>query len=273
MNYDILLIDGPYLAHRSFSAPYKLKTRTGHDSTMIHTFMLSLRQLKKKFLPDEIIIAWESHGTQSWRRELYLQYKPLKTIPESFVHQLNDLKILLHSLGYKQFKSPENEADDVIATYVFQEPQKNIVIFTVDKDIMQLINQKTHIYDGKRIVQDIDVKQKFGVKPYQIPDLLALTGDSADNIKGVQNIGLRKASKLLAQYETVENIPDSIIPKNLVLLNKKLTTLNKTCNLLSYIPLNDSSIDDITHKYELRKIQEEIDTFKIKKEVKLENFF
>ena len=98
MNYDTLIVDGPYLAHRSYSAPYHLTTKAGLDSTMIHSFMRSLNAIRKKFPTKEIIVAWESHGTPSWRRGMLPTYKPGKTLEGAFVQEIKDLQILLHLL-------------------------------------------------------------------------------------------------------------------------------------------------------------------------------
>jgi len=282
MRPSTLLIDGPYLAHKSHQAPYKLTTSKGLNSTMIHTFLRSLNALRKQFNPDNIVIAWESHGTPSWRKELVSSYKPSKPFDISFVTSLKDIQILLYLLGYDQYYSECNEADDVIASYVENHLEEDIIIYTVDKDIMQLL-QKTNcsVYDGHKKVVYNDVYLKYGIKPNQIPDLLALAGDNVDNIEGIKGIGFKKAAKIINKYGCVENIPFSICSLSIpnlemekVLLNKKLATLNKECELVEYKPPFETTIDSILDKYELKKIKEEINKFKFeKKQPSLESFF
>jgi len=269
MNYDTLIVDGPYLAHRSYSAPYHLTTKAGLDSTMIHSFMRSLNAIRKKFPTKEIIVAWESHGTPSWRRQEYPSYKPGKTMDLAFINELKDLQRLLHLLGITQYSSECNEADDVIATYVHKNNSLNILIFTVDKDIMQLVNGTTHVYDGHTIYDEAAVLAKFGVMPYKIPDLLALCGDKADNIEGIAGIGQKKASQIIGEYDSVENIPFPIcsysninLSQYVVLRNKKLTLLNRTCELKPYTPELEMTIDEILDKYELKKMKEDITEYK-----------
>ena len=208
MKYQTLLVDGPYLAHRSFRAPYQLTTKDGKDSTMIHSFIRSLNSLRKQFGPNQILIAWESHGTPSWRREQYPAYKPSQSLDIQYVSELKDLQTLLHLFGVKQFYAPNNEADDVLARLSISVNDLKvtypIVIFTVDKDIMQLVGEQCMVYDGK-VFHDINkVKEKFFVWPEQIADLLAIAGDNADNIQGLNGYGFKKAAKLIEKYDMVE---------------------------------------------------------------------
>jgi len=281
MNYDTLIVDGPYLAHRSYSAPYHLTTKAGLDATMIHSFMRSLNAIRKKFPTKEIIVAWESHGTPSWRRGMLPTYKPGKTLEGAFVQEIKDLQILLHLLNITQYSSECNEADDVIATYVAHNSNKNILIFTVDKDIMQLVNGTTHVYDGHTVYHETSVLQKFGVMPDRIPDLLALCGDSADNIEGIEGIGRKKASQIIKEYDCVENIPFPIcsfskinLSQYVVLRNKKLTLLNKQCELKPYVPELITTIEAVLDKYELKKMKEDIKEYKqMEKSTSLEDFF
>lgn len=281
MNINTLLVDGPYLAHRSWSAPYRLTTSTNLDSTLLHTFLRSLNALKKQFKPESIVIAWESHGTPSWRKALMASYKPSKEPNTSFIAALKDTQILLYLLNYSQYNSPQNEADDVIATYVEQNQNKRIVIYSIDKDLMQLIkNNYVTQYDGKVEYDELAVFTKFETPPHLIPDLLALAGDKADNIEGVKGIGLKKAVKIVNEYGCVENIPFSICSSNIpnlvmekVLLNKKLAILNNSCTLIEYKPPFETTIESILDKYELKKIKEEINKYKFEKKQSLESFF
>lgn len=275
MEYDILSVDGPYLSHRSFLSPYNLITSTGFNATMIHGFFRSLNALRKQFNPKQIIIAWESYGTPSWRKSLYSSYKQRSSnkisqgfIVHEYVNQLMDIQKLLYLFGVKQYSADENEADDVIATLtkMFDD---NILIFTVDKDIMQLVDNRCHVYNGKKIFDEISVEKKFFVKPKQIPDFLAVVGDSSDNIKGIDGYGPKKASKIIAKYGDIESIPISEElgrHKHKLSLNKKLTTLNKDCKLKQILD-NESDITDtiksILDKYELSKMKEKIDEYKL----------
>ena len=211
MNFETLIVDGPYLAHRSWGAPYKLTTQDDRDSTMIHTFLRSLNSLRKQFNPSQIIIARESPGTPSWRKEISSSYKGRRIMvnPE-YVIELEDLQKLLCLLNIPQYMSPGNEADDVIARLSISindlKVKYPIVVFTVDKDLMQLVGENLRVYDGKEFYDDVKVKAKFGVYPEHIPDLLAIAGDKSDNIQGLNGIGVKKAANLINKNGSVEDI-------------------------------------------------------------------
>jgi len=261
MRYDVLLVDGPYLAYRSYTAPYKLSTLSGRDSTMIQTFFNILLSVKRKHNPKQIAIAWESHNTPSWRRDISPSYKPKRVLNNDFIEQLNDIKKLLNLLNIKQFYASYNEADDVIATLTHN-TEKSVLILTVDKDIMQLTSDinKHHILCNNIIMTEDDVIKKFDVQPYQIPDYLALVGDTADNIEGVKGIGKKKASKILQEYGSILVIEPDILSDNdlqKVHINRKLTLLNYDANvqLLFENETINESIDDILRKYELIQLK------------------
>jgi len=263
MQYKTLIIDGPYLAHRSYSAPYRLNTSKNINSTLVHSFLTTLLSLKKQFEPIQTIIAWESHGTKSWRREQYKPYKPQHKLESDFVSQQEDVKTLLSYLGYEQYYSPNNEADDVIAKLTSK--PKPIVIFTTDKDIMQLVDQNCHVFNGKKIYDKFEVIKKFGVSPNQISDFLAITGDISDNIPGVKNYGPKKTAKAIKEFGLVEKIPHTHSLnkyKQQILYNKRLTQLNKNCDLKEYKPNKTQTMYSILDKYELRRIEENINKYK-----------
>jgi len=271
MNYKNLLIDGSYLAHRSYLAPYKLTTSKGINATMLHSFLTSLKSLYTKYQPETTIIAWESHGTESWRRQLSPDYKPHNTNYSEYASLLIDLKFMLYHLNIPQYYAPHNEADDVLAN-LSARATKPTLIFTVDKDIMQAVNDETpvHVLCKDKIYNESRVYDKFKVSPSQIPDFLAITGDKSDNITGIEGLGPKKTADLLSQYDTVEAIPyhkftGGEVDFQRAVLNKKLTTLNYDCNIKPLYPVGSvvaSSLHSILDKYELQKIKDSIHKFK-----------
>jgi len=267
MQYDLLLVDGPYLAHKSYHAPFKLTTSNGKDATMIQTFIRSLNAVYKQFKPKEVIVAWESHGTPSWRREMYPTYKPGKPADIQFVSQLKDIQILLYLFGLTQYTADNNEADDVIATLAACKDKVSL-IYTVDKDIMQMICNNCYIYNDKtkQVFDSVAVKEKFLVSPKLIPDLLAIMGDKADNIQGLNGYGNKKAVKVLEKYGNIESIPDDefdLQTKKMLLKNKKLTLLNTNCSLRKASYNGEETIESILDKYELKKMKESIKKYEI----------
>ena len=261
----MLLIDSPYLSHRSFSLQNRLTTSTGLDATLIHNFIRSLGPLKRKFPNAEMIFTWESYGSSQWRRELYPSYKPPKFVNDGYKEQVRDLQRLLSNIGYQQFYSNGNEADDVLARLCYDNVDKNIVIFTVDKDIMQLINNNVHIYNGKELFEEHDVKNKYLVSPNQIPDLLAIWGDVSDNIDGIESYGFKKSVEIINKFGDIEHIPENHPLRkqfSKIEMNKKLTTLNSRCNIVDYKPLPFVSTKDIITKYELKQLGENIENYR-----------
>ena len=264
-----LIVDGPYLAHRSYGAPYRLTTSKGLDATLIHSFFRTLNSLRKKFKPETVFITWESHGTKSWRRLKYPSYKPSRnnSIGKEYWSGIRDTQILASLFGVKQYYSPSNEADDVIATLVKKNNTSENIIYTVDKDLMQLVDNRNFVWDGKELYDRRKVFEKFCVYPNQIPDLLAIWGDVSDNIDGIIVYGKRKSAKILEKYNSVENIPENhTIHKYLtkLIFNKELTTLNRQCSL-EKIPSEkfSATIDDILDKYELESMKENVNEYKL----------
>lgn len=259
-----LLIDGPYLAHRSYHAPYRLVSSKGLDGTMFNSFIRTMNALRKAYTPDRFVVAWESHGTSSWRKAMYKEYKShVQGRTVVFWNGIKDIQMFLHLLGVEQYYSPENEADDVIATLVHNGISKSL-IFTTDKDMMQLVNDNCKLCDVESVIGQDDVMKKYGVKPEQIPDLLAVWGDKADNIEGIKGYGVKKASVLINKYGCTERIPsDDSISKyqNHIKINKKLTTLNSKCHLKP-IPSSDfktkETVESILDKYEFKKMKENL---------------
>lgn len=266
MQYDTLIIDGPYLAHRSYAAPYKLTTTTGMDSTLIHSFIRSLYSFYKKFKPQLTIVAWESHGTKSWRRQQYPAYKPHDSIDMTYVKEVTDLKDILYLLDVPQFSSATNEADDVIATLTKRMSGKNNIVYTKDKDIMQVITNTTHMFDGKKVLRPQHVIEKFGVLPKQIPDFLAIVGDKSDNIVGIKGYGGKKTSDILMTHHEVECLPYTLFDEstlNKIKNNKRLTLLNNICELTK-IPENEPSLTltEMLDRYELINIKRDINKYR-----------
>jgi len=264
-----LIIDGPFIAHRAYGASYKLTTSTGLDSTLMYGFLQSFRAVKNKFNPDHIMIAWETKHPGCWRSDIYPSYKqnrPKHHMKEYFAYQ-EDTQLAMHLLGITQYMSHNSEADDVIARLVEGAP-KPVVIYANDKDMMQLVQDGVYVWTGKELFDEEKVKEKYGVEPYQIPDFLALAGDSSDNIAGIKNYGPQKTRQFLKKYGTIENIPlDDTFQKHMMRLQlfKQLTTLKKDCMLIPLYEENESYTETLTsllHKYELKSVLENINTYK-----------
>lgn len=259
MNFEYFIVDGSYLAHRSFHA-FQLFTSSGKPTNLIHSFLVSLNCYHKQLKPKYTFIAWDIKS-ESKRRKVDENYKPPKHLHPSYISQVETLQKILYCLNIQQFYSPGFEADDVIATLCRSKASSNKVIFTIDKDIFQLVDETTWIFDGKRIFGKKEVEEKFGVEPAYIPYLLAISGDPSDNIEGFKGYGYKKASKVVKQYLLTGELPKDInvdkFEKNL-----KLTILY-TCPLkkLSFNLDKKQKLIELLDEYELKRIKNKLDEY------------
>ena len=153
-------------------------------------------------------------GAHSFRRQMFADYKANRTAPpEDLKVQFGYCRRITEAVGIPTFEVETYEADDVIGSIAVRmaEAGHPVVIVSGDKDLAQLVDDRIHIYDlAKNSWLDAAaVKTKLGVEPSQVPDLLALLGDSVDNIPGVQGVGGKTAGKLLSVCRTVEDIPEA----------------------------------------------------------------
>lgn len=210
MNYYI--IDGNAYIYRAFFAIPAFTTSTGIYTNAVYGFAKMLLKLMKEKDGDRIVVAFD-HKKKSFRHEMFESYKAHRAkMPDEMVGQLPYIKKLVELMHLPVMEIEGMEADDAIASFVTQTTAKNkedkCFIITGDKDMMQLVNERVQVYDTmKNIIYDREgVKVKMGVWPEQIPDLLGLMGDSADNIPGVKGIGPKTAVTLLEKYPNVEAI-------------------------------------------------------------------
>ncbi len=205
-----ILIDGNAYLYRFFHGSEPRFNKAGHPTNVIYRYMVFLRTCLLRYKPARLIVVFDAPG-KNFRHDLYPDYKAHRhPMPEELRSQISPVKEAINLLGIPLFEIPGVEADDSIATLADNYAEKGEMnyIFSLDKDLIQLVSDSIHIvHDQKKLLVDSQfVLQKYGVKPEQIIDLLALTGDDADNIPGVEGVGLKTAAKLLQTWDTVENI-------------------------------------------------------------------
>lgn len=218
MNKLLLLIDGSSLAYRSYYAFVRnpLRTSKGEPTSAIFGFARSLKKLSEELNPDYAAVCFDLPGP-TFREENFADYKAKrKETPGELVEQLPHINNLCESAGFSVISKEGYEADDVIATLTKEAEKRNIetVIFTLDKDLMQLVSDNVKILNmhssGVEWYDKAKVKEKFGVPPEKINDFLALTGDASDNIPGIKGIGKKTATKLLNSFNSLESIFSNI---------------------------------------------------------------
>ncbi|MEN8154136.1 MAG: DNA polymerase I [Acidobacteriota bacterium] len=209
----ILVIDGMYLIFSSFYINRNLRTLKGEPSGAIFGFVSRVESLIRDLKPENLVVAMDSKG-KTFRNNIFPAYKANRDAPpEELVSQIPFVKEYLEKRGIRYIEAPGFEADDIIARISFEKKKNDkVIIFSADKDLFQLVNDKVSIYHPKLKTElsEDGVKEYFGVYPQQIVDYLSLTGDSSDNVPGVPGIGDKSAKKLLGKFENLENILNNL---------------------------------------------------------------
>lgn len=232
----LVLLDSNSLVNRAFYALPPLTNRQGQQTGAIFGFVNMFLKLADKYKPDYVVAAFDRKAP-TFRKQMYEGYKATRRpMPQELASQLEPLKRLLRAMDVQIAEIDGFEADDILGTLSKRSGCRTYIV-TGDRDSLQLIDGKTTVlmtkkgiseiveYDEKRLAED-------GYAPSQIIDLKALMGDSSDNIPGVPGVGEGTASKLLAQYGTLDGVY-AHIDETKGALNKKLTE-GKESAYLSY---------------------------------------
>ena len=199
-----ILVDGSALAYRSFYA---------RGPGPAYSYAASLLALVESQRPDFALVAMDTPA-KTFRHETFPDYKATrqKTPPE-LIAQLPTFDRIAHALGFEVYALPGWEADDVIGTLAAQAAERGhqVLIVSGDKDFMQCVNERVEILNPSRpgepeLQRAEAVRAKFNCRPEQVIDVLALMGDSSDNVPGVPGIGEKTAHKLIAQFEGLDDI-------------------------------------------------------------------
>ena len=188
----------------------------GNAANAVYGFTEFLYQLIQQKQPAYIACAFDEHQTNSYRREIYSEYKANRPpAPEDLILQFDYCRDFCRAAGIPEFGSDRYEADDIIGTLSarLREEGFDITIVSADKDLTQLVLGKHDAWwDFARgnVLNDKGVEKHFGVKPENIADLLALAGDKVDNIPGIPGVGYKMASNMLQKFKSVESILDNI---------------------------------------------------------------
>ncbi len=237
----VFIIDGSSYLYRAYHAMPPLSTSKGQPTGAIKGVTNMLMTLKKDSEGSPIIVVFDAKG-KTFRNDIYKDYKANRPpMPEDLREQLEPLKEICKAIGFPLIEISKVEADDVIATLVKKAKEKNFkaVVSSLDKDLMQLVedpnttimNTMTH-----QIFTEEKVFEKFGVRPNQIRDMLALVGDSSDNIPGVPKVGQKTAAKWLNEYKNLDGIKDNansikgVVGEN---LRNSLADLERNVELVS----------------------------------------
>src|SRR2546430_1714425 len=262
----LLLIDGHYYVYRSFFAIPNLSNSRGEPTNAIFGFTKTLRLMLKHLQPELGAVVWDE-GVPQKRVELQPAYKETrKEMPKPMIPQLEFIQKLTPLLGFQNISLPDTEADDLMGCYTIaacDRPGMQVVLATNDKDLYQLVGPCVKVYttakadlaspkDAFALLSEEQVIMKWEVPPKLIGDVLALTGDSVDNIPGI-GLGRKTAAALIREFGGLEPLLNSIDKvksartreklanaREQILQNRKMVDLE--CHMELPVPLDQLQI-------------------------------
>ena len=263
----LLLIDGHYYVYRSFFAIPNLSNSKGEPTNAIFGFTKTLRLMVKHLQPELGAVFWDE-GMPERRVKLQPAYKETrKEMPKPMVPQLDFIQKLTPLLGFQNISLPNTEADDLMGCYAIaagKRPQMEVVLATNDKDLYQLVGPCVKVYttakadlaspkDAFALLSEDQVTAKWEVQPNLIGDVLALAGDSVDNIPGV-GLGRKTAAALIREFGGLDSLLANIDKvknartreklinsRDQILENRKMVDLD--CDLELPVPIDELRIE------------------------------
>jgi len=213
----LYLIDGHALAYRMYFAltaggsSQRWQTSKGEPTAGIYGFARELLRILEQEKPEYLAVAFDTGKT--FRDEIFPEYKGTRAkMPDDLRPQIERIREMVDAFNIPRLEMEGYEADDVLGSVakIAAEQGLGVKIITGDRDLLQLVNERTVVYlagDDKNYITTEDVlKSKFAVRPDQVVDYKALVGDTSDNIPGVPGIGEKTANNLLAKFDTLDNI-------------------------------------------------------------------
>ena len=239
----LFIIDGMAQIYRAHYAMINnpLTTKDGRHTSVIYGFLNMLFKIIRDESPDYLVIAMDSKA-KTFRHEMYDQYKANRPkMPDEIAYQIPILKEIVGHLGVELIERPGYEADDIMGSLskIAESNDVQSYIVSGDKDMLQMVNDNIIVYaPGNRFkpttkFKQEEVKNKMGVYPDRVIDLLSLIGDSSDNIPGVRGVGPKTAVKLIEQFDSLDKLIDNIDEikndriKNLIKENVDSLSLSK----------------------------------------------
>jgi DNA polymerase I len=256
----LFLIDGSALAYRSYFAFIRnpLINSKGENTSAVFGYTRTMLDILTQEKPEYIAVAFDT-PEPTFRHQRFVDYKATRQkMPDEMSTQLPRLKEVTEALGVTLIELPGFEADDVMGTLAKLAEREGLETYlvTADKDLMQLVSPRVKIYSLRKvgnqqeILDPAGVQQKFGVPPERVIDVLALMGDSSDNIPGVRGIGEKTAVKLIQDYGDLKTIlarVEEIKPKGVaekILANVEMARLSQElATIHTDVPLPYSPTD------------------------------
>lgn len=210
MSKKIALIDGYGFVFRAYHSLPPLTRNDGTPVGAVFGFTNMLIKLLASLDVTHVAVVFDA-GSKTFRNDIYPDYKANRPpCPEDLIPQFPIVRQAAESLNLTILEKAGFEADDIIATVAkkYSNDQDSVIIVSSDKDLMQLVDDNTSMYDAmkNKVITPAQVKEKFNVFPEKVLDMLSLMGDSADNIPGVKGIGPKTAAELLESFDNLDGI-------------------------------------------------------------------
>jgi DNA polymerase I len=200
------VIDGDSFAHRAYHAlPKSIKLNA------VVGFTNMLVRLWEAEQPDAVLVGWDTLSTPTYRHEAFAAYQSGRVFEESILEQLEVLPDVVRACGFAAAKADGYEADDFLAAAA-RAWDGDVLAATSDRDAFQLVSDRVTVLQPTRGVTEIarigpaEVRERYGVEPEQVPDLIALRGDPSDKLPGARGIGPKKAAEILREHGTLEAV-------------------------------------------------------------------
>ncbi len=212
-DYQLVLIDGSSYLFRAYHALPKLESTKGQPTGAIKGVISMIRKLMADFADSHIAVVFDAKG-KTFRNEIYEDYKANRPpMPDELRSQIAPIHDIIRNMGLPLLIVDGVEADDVIGTLADQATaqQMDVLVSTGDKDMAQLVSPHVTLINtmNDTLMDESGVVEKFGVRPDQIIDYLALVGDTSDNIPGVPKCGPKTAVKWLTEHETLSGVMEN----------------------------------------------------------------
>ena len=260
---NLILIDGSGYIFRAFYGLPSMTNENGVPVNAVFGFTKMLLKLIDDFKPIYVAVIFDV-ARKTFRNDLYDLYKANRSDPpEELIPQFSIIREATNAIGLPVVEMEGFEADDLIATYsnIAQKTNKKVIIISSDKDLMQLVDDNTILFDPMKQywINDEQVFEKFGVYPNRVIDVQSLAGDSSDNIPGVPGIGIKTAAELINQYGDLEQL---LTKASEIKQNKRRE------NLIEYADQARLSRSLVTLKKDV-PVKSKIDEFKIESVLEL----
>jgi DNA polymerase I len=272
MRAPLLVIDGDSFAHRAYHAlPKSIRRRGNKGAGAILGFANYLLRLYDSEKPRAVLVAWDTLDASTYRHEALPGYQGGREFDDELVDQLEVLPQFVSACGFAFAKTAGYEADDFLAAAVAREERRGgmTIVATGDRDAYQLASDRTTILQPIRAgemarIGPAEVRARYGVDPKQVPDFIALRGDSSDRIPGLAGMGPQGAASLLRKYGSLERALKAgrFAPQAAMLrLYRSIATMDKSAPLPPLRSQKPSwnKAGELARDWQLKKLAERLE--------------